>query len=158
MMIAGIDPGLSGGMAVLDTLNGSVCASGLPIFRNKSLAWVDGFMLVRWLTAATNGASFVAVVERVSSMPEQGVASSFKFGVGFGSILSALQTMSCELVLVPPTVWKRSHDLLHSEKSQSLVRARQLYPKAYLPTPKYEGQAEAILIADWYRVRESRLL
>lgn len=161
MMLVGIDPGLKGGVAVLHIdPERSMCevmlTAPLPFHRDKSLRWVNGKSL-RQLIGPFTPAESVCIIERVGSMPPelhgrtQGVASMFKFGVGFGSILSVVQTLPCQLVLVTSVVWKRFHNLLHTDKDASLRRARQLYPKAYLPTPHYEGQAEALLIADWYR-------
>ena len=44
-------------------------------------------------------------------MPGQGVASSFQFGVGFGSILGVLQTLQIPIEFVTAAVWKRSYGL-----------------------------------------------
>ena len=89
----GIDPGLHGAVAILDPAGEFVSVTDLPIVRDLSLAWVDGGEFQSLILAALEGRSAAATVERVSSMPGQGIASSFLFGVGFGSILSVLQAM-----------------------------------------------------------------
>jgi len=64
-------------------------------------------------------------------MPRQGVASSFAFGVGLGSILSVLQTLQLPLELITPATWKRTLGL-SSDKRASLDKARLLFPTAEL--------------------------
>jgi crossover junction endodeoxyribonuclease RuvC len=146
----GIDPGLSGAIAVLDQAGELVSVSDLPIIRDKSLAWVDGDALQVMLKNALSGRPCRAYVERVGSMPGQGVASSFQFGCGFGSILGVLQATLISMVLVTPQTWKRSYGL-GNDKHASLHKARLMWPRADLRLAKHEGRAEALLIAEYGR-------
>lgn len=150
----GIDPGLTGALAVLDGSGSVVHVCDLPVIRDRSLAWIDGSELQSTLLDAIGGRTASAVVERVSAMPRQGVASSFQFGVGFGSILSVLQTMHIRVELVTPAVWKRSLGL-SSDKRASLHKARLLYPTADLRLAKHDGRAEALLLAHWAQSRST---
>src|SRR5690606_6324595 len=79
----GIDPGLNGALAVLASDGTIELLVDLPVIRDRSLAWIDGAQLQSTLLDALQGRTARAVVERVSAMPRQGVASSFVFGVGF---------------------------------------------------------------------------
>lgn len=142
----GVDPGLTGALALLDGDGALELLADLPIVRDRSLAWVDGGQLQSLLLDALRGRQCRAVVERVSAMPRQGVASSFAFGVGLGSILSVLQALHLPLELVTPGVWKRCLGLT-SDKGVSIDRARLLYPQAELHLAKHDGRAEALLIA-----------
>jgi crossover junction endodeoxyribonuclease RuvC len=146
MLTIGIDPGLSGAIAILDGDGAIESLRDLPIIRDLKLAWVDGSELSSIIAAALRGRSAVAMVERVSSMPSQGIASAFLFGVGFGSILSVLQTRQIPISFVTPAVWKRSYGL-SKDKHASLHKARLLYPMAELHLAKHDGRAEALLIA-----------
>jgi crossover junction endodeoxyribonuclease RuvC len=120
----------------------------LPIIRDRSLAWVDGSELQSILLGVLHGRTAHAIVERVSAMPRQGIASAFTFGVGFGSILSVLQALHVPLELVTPAVWKRSFGL-SSDKHASLHKARLLFPTAELHLAKHDGRAEALLLANY---------
>ena len=148
MLTLGIDPGLTGALALLDRDGHAELIADLPIIRDKSLAWVSGGELQSLLLNALQGRKCRAIVERVSAMPRQGVASSFAFGVGFGSILGVLQTLQLPLELVTPSVWKRALGL-SSEKRVSLDKARLLFPAADLRLAKHDGRAEALLLAHW---------
>ena len=102
------------------------------------------------LLNALQGRPARAYVERVGSMPGQGVASSFAFGLGYGSILSVLQASLISMALVTPAVWKRSYGL-GTDKHASLHKARLMWPRADLRLIKHEGRAEALLIAEYGR-------
>ena len=142
----GIDPGLSGAVAILDQAGELVSVTDLPVIRDLSLAWIDGNELQSIILGALQGRTAGAIIERVSSMPGQGIASSFQFGVGFGSVLSILQALYIPLEFVTAAVWKRSYGL-GKDKHASLHKARLLYPAAELHLAKHHGRAEALLVA-----------
>ncbi len=154
MIFIGVDPGITGAIAALDQGGDLIMVADLPIIRDRSLAWVDGGELQSMLLGAIEGRQCRAVIERVSAMPKQGIASSFQFGVGFGSVLSVLQAMPIPLEFVTPVVWKRSYGL-SKDKHASLHKARLLYPTAELHLAKHDGRAEALLIAR-YRLNRPR--
>lgn len=146
MIVIGIDPGLLGGIAAITDTGEFIDAADLPVIRDRSLAWIDGDLL-RSKILSYQG-SKRAVIERVSAMPKQGVASSFEFGVGFGSILGVVQSLGLPMELVTPASWKKALGL-SSDKSASLHRARLLFPAADLRLAKHDGRAEALLLAHW---------
>ena len=147
--ILGIDPGLTGGWALLTDHGAFVGADDLPIIRDNSTAWVDGPELVAQINACLSDRVHIrAVIERVHSMPAQGISSAFTFGVGFGSVLACLQLLPASIEFVSPAAWKRGLGL-SKDKSASLDRARLLYPQASLKRQKDDGRAEALLIAHW---------
>lgn len=156
MLTLAIDPGLTGAMALLDADGAVELLADLPVIRDHSLAWIDGGALQSMLLEVLRGRPCRAIVERVSAMPRQGVASSFVFGVGLGSILATLQTLRLPLELVTAAVWKRALGL-SSDKSASLYKARLLFPTADLRLAKHDGRAEALLIAHWARIRDRRV-
>lgn len=148
-LIIAIDPGISGAIAILDDQGKTELVRDLPIIRDGKLAWVDGSSLQSMILASRKGREARAIVERVQAMPGQGLSSSFNFGVGFGSILSVLQTLHLPIEFVTPAKWKG--DLgLNREKRASLDKARLLYPLAELHLAKHDGRAEALLLAHWY--------
>ena len=153
--LIGIDPGLSGALAVLAPAGELERLADLPVIRDGRLAWIDGAALQSLLLEVLAGRPARAIVERVSAMPRQGVASSFNFGVGFGSVLSILQARCIAIELVTAAVWKRSLGL-SADKRASLDKARLLYPSADLGLAKHDGRAEALLLAHWSLTRPLR--
>lgn len=149
-LFLGVDPGQRGAIAVLDSAGMVELLADLPCISDKSLTWIDGSALQSMLLGAIRGRQCQALVERVSAMPKQGVASSFSFGVGFGSILGVLQAMHLPIAFVTPNVWKRNYGL-DSDKRAALHKARLMHPTAELHLAKHDGRAEALLIAEFSR-------
>jgi crossover junction endodeoxyribonuclease RuvC len=149
-LTVGVDPGLTGALAILSTDGALELLADLPIIRDRSLAWIDGSELQSLILGALQGRGAAAIVERVSAMPKQGVASSFQFGVGFGSVLSVLQALHIRIEFVTAAVWKRSYGLSR-DKHASLHKARLMFPAAELHLAKHDGRAEALLIAEYGR-------
>ena len=81
-IIVGIDPGQKGGLAFL---SGRVSAYPMPLV-GKELDISTIVELIR-LNCTFSTDIITAFVEKVHSMPKQGVASSFKFGKSFGCLL-----------------------------------------------------------------------
>jgi crossover junction endodeoxyribonuclease RuvC len=149
-VILGIDPGLTGAISAMSITGEFERVCDLPVIRDRSLAWIDGGELRSLLLELIRGRNAIACIERVSAMPRQGVASSFQFGVGFGSVLGVLQAMQCRIELVTPASWKKGLGL-SSDKAASLHKARLLFPGADLRLAKHDGRAEALLIAHWFQ-------
>lgn len=149
MLTLGVDPGLSGALALINDSGEVELLADLPIIADRSLKWIDGAALQSMLLDAIRGRQCRAVVERVSAMPKQGIASAFCFGVGLGSILATLQTLQLPIELVHASQWKRALGL-GSDKRASLDKARLLFPSADLHLAKHDGRAEALLLAHWW--------
>ena len=141
-LVLGVDPGLSGGLALLVRDTGKLLwAEAMPVLRN-TVPTVD----VRQLSHLLTGAHDVfAYVERAQAFPRMAASSVFNYGVIFGSILTALADVGIGYELVSPAVWKRKAGLT-ADKRGSLDRVAQLYPTLALKR-KDDGLAEAILIA-----------
>lgn len=147
MYIAAFDPGLTGAYAIMSPA-GVIECEDLPVMRDKSLGWIDGAELLTRLIRLKAGFSMRAIVERQGARPVQSVASAFKMGVAFGSILATLQNAACSIEFVTPAVWKRDMGL-SQDKNASLDKARLLYPMVELDRKKDHNKAEALLIARW---------
>ena len=89
------------------------------------------------------------MIERVLSMPKQGVLSTFKFGVAYGMARAAVVALAIPYVLVTPGKWKR-HFGLTSDKELSRAMAIRLWPGAgCFRRKRDDGRAEAALLALW---------
>lgn len=99
----------------------------------------------------------MACVEKVASMPKQGVKSTFEFGKSAGYIEGVLSACGISYQLVPPRVWKKEFSL-GSNKHESIVVCKRLFPAVNLrPSPvcrkDSDGMAEALLMAEYARRR-----
>jgi hypothetical protein len=145
VLTLGIDPGLRGGLALLDA--GGRRPQLLQVADMP--ADVDGLhALLRsdpWRAATT------ACIERVHSSPQMGVASAFTFGRGLGRVEGALAAVEgLRVVMVAPNVWKPSMRLSGglAAKRQSVDLAKRLWPEM-AGELRNDGRAEAALIGLW---------
>jgi len=154
MIIAGIDPGKTGALAITYP-EGSVLLYDVPriVLKGKDKpAWSDWSR--QWCMALDLAVPDMVVIEDIAARPGQGVTSMFTFGrtLGFAHGLVAATT-SCPVHFVTPSVWKGRLGLLNSSKSASREKARTFYPKVsvHLDRVKDDGRAEAILLAHYGR-------
>lgn len=149
-MILGVDPGLSGALALYDESYALVVdIPTIKLKSNKSLKrTVDIYQLGNWLDIRRNQIS-KCVIEDVHAMPKQGVTSSFNFGKTFGTILGAVAANQIPMVLVPPQIWKKAFGLIGQDKDASRMAASRLAPQHahYWSLAKHDGRAESFLLA-----------
>jgi hypothetical protein len=138
--IAAFDPGLSGALAILGDFD-EIHLHDFPQVNSE----LDPSALARLLRSY---APRRAIVEHVHSMPKQGVASTFKFGRSYGTILGVLGALSIPTTRVRPQTWKHHFGLLRQPKEASRALAVRLYPDLDgLHLKKHHGRADALLLA-----------
>ena len=155
MRIIGIDPGLSGGIAILDDLK-IFDIYDMPIMSEgkKNKNQLNSAQLVNIIkkNIISNGDTFL-IVEQVSAMPGQGVTSMFNFGQTFGSIKGICAALDLPIFFVRPAKWKKHFDLINSSKDASRTKVIEMYPSisSRLTKKKDVNKADAILIARYFR-------
>ena len=159
MRIIGIDPGLSGGIAILDDLK-IYDLFDMPIMpegkKNKNqLNSAQLVNIIKKNILKDNQNTFV-IVEQVSAMPGQGVTSMFNFGQTFGAIKGICASLGLPIFYVRPAKWKKHFELLNSSKDASRTKVIEMYPSfsEQLRKKKDVNKADAILIARFFK--ESR--
>ena len=155
MRIIGIDPGLSGGIAILDDIK-IFDIYDMPIMSEgkKNKNQLNSAQLVNIIrkNLIPNGDTFL-IVEQVSAMPGQGVTSMFNFGQTFGSIKGICAALNLPIFFVRPAKWKKHFDLINSSKDASRTKVIEMYPSISprLSKKKDVNKADAILIARYFR-------
>jgi hypothetical protein len=140
--ILGIDPGLTGACAFFfPSAPDRIAAEDMPLVAGE----VDAATLAARILQM--GPAF-AVVERVASMPKQGVSSTFKFGASYGAIRGVLAALQIRTHLVAPVVWKK-HFRLDSDKEKSRAFALRLFAASpeHFSRKRDHNRAEASLLA-----------
>ena len=154
MKIIGIDPGLSGAIAVLED-NKVLGIYDMPVMAEgkKSKRQLNSAELVSIIKKHNNNNDELAiVVEQVNAMPGQGVTSMFNFGQTFGAIKGVCAALELPIFFVRPTKWKKYFELLNSSKDASRTKAIEMYPSLsnHLSKKKDVNKSDAILIARFY--------
>jgi crossover junction endodeoxyribonuclease RuvC len=132
----GIDPGLSGGIAIIE--EGSIRAVNMPDTER------DVWDLIHSLPRLYS----MAMIEKVHSMKGNGVASSFKFGMGYGALRMALVASGIPFEDVTPQKWQKALGCLSGgDKNVTKQRAQSLFPQLKIT----HKTADSLLIAEYAR-------
>lgn len=154
--ILGVDPGLSGALALynpaLETEAGHphaiVDIIDTPIHVIEGKKFIDYYALGAWLDLHACLIR-LAVVEEVSAGPRDGRQSAFRFGETYGAIKGALGAYMVPMRLVRPAVWKKTMRL-SKDKEASRQAASRLFPAEgceLWPNKGHDGRAEALMLA-----------
>ena len=146
--IIGIDPGLTGGIAVLDSETKElVRLADMPVIPEGNKKKVSGHGLMKIMGDYSRQQVDMVYLERVGARPGQGVVSMFNFGRSYGAVEAAIAVMGLPVTYVAPQSWKRAAGLLRADKDASRGRVLDLYPNAEVHRKKDNGRADAVLIA-----------
>ena len=136
-MYIGVDPGKTGAVAILDDKGSYI---NVLDFGQEGLmsALIDYAPVVKF-----------AYLEKVHSMPGQGVVSTFSFGENFGWWQGVLGSLGIPYTTIRPQDWMKKYSLQKSSASDKpgLEVARKLFPEAPLRLKKHHNRADALLIA-----------
>ena len=159
MRIFGIDPGLSGALAILDEKK-IFEVIDLPTMSDgkKNKKQLNSAHLSKYIQSNIIDLNKSAVVvEQVNAMPGQGVTSMFNFGQTFGAIKGVCAALGLPIFFVRPSKWKKHFELINSSKDSSRTKAIEMYPSLSddLARKKDVNKSDAILIARFYS--ETRL-
>ena len=151
--ILGIDPGLTGALALIDTKTQALVTFSVPTWVVKKKTCFDGQTLAFWLSAYY-GQIKHAYVEQVTSRPRQ--AGQLLIGLNAGILHGLLYANGIPFTVVTPAAWKfyfalkrLENETYRDKKNDSRALAAELFPahaKAFARV-KDDGVAEASLIA-----------
>ena len=149
-MRVGIDPGVTGALAILNSKGECLHVEDMPVMElRKGKKQVNAVevarILERWQSLSKE--PLVAFIEAVHSMPGQGVSACFNFGMGYGIVQGVLAAERIPYILVTPQEWKKRAGLIGKEKDSCRTLIQQLYPSVDLSRKKDIGKADAIAIA-----------
>ena len=165
-VVVGIDPGMSGAIAVLPVdpkLVGVVFDMPVQYEISKTVkkgktitgkrGRYDVHAIIDILSPENFGnAGVTFVVEGATPRPTDTAKTAFSVGMGVGMwpIFFAAYGYAHEIIY--PVVWKRQMSLLKQNKGASQQLATRLFPKlsGYFRSNSDDGRAEAVLIAESY--------
>ena len=151
MRILGIDPGLKGGIAFINTDKKmqTIDAIRTPIYvykkSNKTKRFLDVLAILNHIIDFKPDHAFI---EKQQPYPKQGLSSTFMTGLGYGIYLGLLITQGVSYTEVAPTKWKKTLGI-SADKDEARKRASELMPRAsnLWKMKSDDGVAEAALLA-----------
>jgi len=148
--ILGVDPGVRGGLAVVEITDGAapvlVECIDIPVVGTGAKERVDVAAIRNFIDRHK---PIRALIERAQAMPKQGASSGFKYGRATGAIEATVALCSIPVEIIEPSAWKRFWKLPGKDKESGRQKALQLFPAAHaaLARKKDHGRGEAMLIA-----------
>jgi crossover junction endodeoxyribonuclease RuvC len=151
MNIISFDPGQKGGIAIHN--QGITAAYPMPL-AGKVLD------LASITTIIKEASPEIAVIEKVGSMPGQGVSSTFTFGNGYGQLQGLLAGLGIPFELVTPQAWKKLVLAgTPKDKDAAIAYCRRVFPDVSLVMPRcripHDGIADALCLMQ-YGIRSFR--
>lgn len=149
-LIMGIDPGLSGAVALYHPgANVPVAIHDMPLSPpgKSGKRSIDLFQLAALIDGYAADTK-IAIIEEVHAMPGQGVTSMFRFGFATGAITGIVAANYVPYLTAHPAAWKAAMGLSFN-KDLSREKAAKLFPhfSHYFERKKDDGRAEALLLA-----------
>lgn len=138
-MILGVDPGITGAMAALDHRGELVDFLTMPTKLDGQKKVIDVITIKQWLRDLPIER---AILERVHSMPGQGVSSMFNFGRAYGVAEAVLMYEEIPFDRVTPQAWKGHFHMMLKGKDASREKAQVIWGDPIFET-KAKGQAVA---------------
>lgn len=144
--ILGIDPGLSGALALFDPADGSLEISDIPTLKIGKTV-IDEYALARIIDSWSPRIREVWL-EQVGVRPGEGAVGAFSFGRGYGLLRGICVASFLTIHDITPAKWK-STLRVPADKDGARLRASNLMPREAhrWPLKKHDGRAEAALIA-----------
>src|SRR5262244_3367943 len=129
MRILGVDPGVSGGLAVVEITDGAapvlVECVDIPVVGTNAKERVDVATIRNFIEQHK---PIRALIERAQAMPKQGASSGFKYGRAIGAIEAAVTLCSIPVEIVEPSAWKRFWKLPGKDKESGQQKRLSLFP------------------------------
>jgi hypothetical protein len=157
-MIIGVDPGLSGALALMTTdrrLLGVWDMPKEPRAKGKGNE-VNAYLLSDLVAdildiVKEQGHKAEAIIEQVGPMPRDSRPAAFKFGDSCGVLRGVFGANYVPMRFVAPGIWKRHHSLIKKDKSASRMLVMSKWPEQrdLFRRVKDDGRAEAALIAEF---------
>ena len=150
MKVLGIDPGVHGGLAIVEINDGAMArlidAIDVPVTGSGAKERVDVLATCAWIASHQPDQ---AVIERGQAMPKQGASSGFKYGRACGALEAVIACCEIPLSIVEPAAWKRALHFRGKDKEGARQLALLRFPSAHalLARKRDHQRGEAALIA-----------
>ena len=154
LIYVGIDVGVSGGVCILHSDKGTPPYT-MQCSKTEATPhdMAEQLLTPLYDIGYPNTHVVYTMVEKVHSMPKQGVASTFKFGQGYGIWIGILSALRIPYELTTPRTWMGHYGAMPKEKKdrKNYLKsiAQSLYPEQHITL----ATADAVLMAHYLCVK-----
>lgn len=154
MTVIGIDPGVSGAVAILDGRR--VRCHDMPTIEIRGKRHVCPAGLCEILAEHVGDGVDAVILEHVQGVQGTGATSAFSFGRSFGLVEGVVAGLRLPLTLVRPQAWTKALGVSR-DKGAHRQAAINLWPAdaGLFARVRDDGRADAALLCHWWtRKRE----
>ena len=152
----GIDPGLTGGVAVIDEDKTVILLEKTPVAwagrgpTRKHIYCIDAmYAALDTIVKGCSPANLTVCIELQHAFPGQGVVSTGTTMYGYGIWIGLLHAVGLTYTEVKPRAWKTFYGLLKAEKVASVALAQLMFPGIRHLQASEHGLADALLLAGY---------
>ena len=146
MISIGIDPGVNGGVAIIDDK-----------WKDKAIEAVKCPDTIKDMADYLNVHCYdniktLCIIEKVHSFPGQGVRSVFTFGKNYGQWLGILASHDIPYKEVSPQTWMKHYGTMPRDRGQRKRHLKHLAQSLYPSIKVTLYNADAILLANYSKM------
>ena len=145
MIIIGIDPGASGGVAVYDEDEHALYTHKCPDNTKAMTAIINSAKARSWI----DDQQLMCAIEKVHAFPTDARSSAFKFGVNFGKWLGILGSLNVSTIEVTPQTWMKDFQPLPKIKKDRKNELKRIASEMFPENKITLSTSVAALIAAW---------
>jgi len=161
MLYIGIDPGLAGGITLLND-NNNISSNVMPTISIGTKKEINVKSLSDYLKGNSYGCKMVGI-EIQHAMPKQGVVSMFKIGKGYGILIGLLTALNFPFVEIRAAEWQKvmfAGQPKGNTKDLSKKISSQMYPNtSFMATSRcttmHDGMTDSCMIATYIKQKYS---
>jgi len=142
----GIDPGLNGGICVIDGDFGVVAKVVMPTIAGKGSKREYNVTAIKDFFTLYENDIALAVLEKSQAFPGQGVVSQFRIGLGFGLLQGLLVGMGIRYQLSHPKTWQK--EIFKDMDRTDTKQASALYAQRMCPEVRWQATERSTKIHD----------
>ena len=146
MFFIGVDPGVTGAIAVLRTEDGSYAnLFDVPVVKisTRREILISEYYKLLLSIGKIDGAG----IEKVNSAACPAAMTAFVLATTYAVPQALFVPMEIPYNLILPNHWKKRFSLIKKDKDASRAEASRLFPQADLKYKKHHNRADALLIA-----------
>ena len=150
MIAVGIDPGKSGGLVKIHSINNECSMHKCPSTTQE----MASLLRTAKNSAFVDNLPILVAIEKVHAFPTDARSAAFKFGMNYGMWLGIIGALNIPLIEVTPQMWMKSYAPLPKIKQERKKKIKEIATEIFEDVYSNENRvtyavSDAALIALW---------
>jgi hypothetical protein len=150
MIAVGIDPGKSGGLVKIHSIQNECSMHKCP----SSTQEMASLLRTAKNSAFVDNLPILVAIEKVHAFPTDARSAAFKFGMNYGMWLGIIGALNIPLIEVTPQMWMKSYAPLPKIKQERKKKIKEIATEIFEDVYSNENRvtyavSDAALIALW---------